>query len=288
MSAAQDRLAQIDRQGRTALLDLVRSPSDEARLAFPGRMKRLLEGAGGRLAWAGRADQQLIGTGSEDVEDILISEFPSREACALALAQRAAWDEPSEIRSLMAAPWSAPMRWVSRGIFGLRGLRGGGPRPYDPAREDRPTFGQVELGLPEFGPTREQFEVLEGADLESRVVMVNFLHFREQARYGEGEGDEQEPNAAVSGRTAYERYGANTVKIVGSLGGRPRWLGGRVRHIGDGPGQAWTQIALIQYPSRRHFIGMVRDEAYKAGTRHRDAGLEHTEIIACTSHPDFY
>ena len=44
----------------------------------------------------------------------------------------------------------------------------------------------------------------------------------------------------------------------------------------------------MQYPSRAHFIGMLRDGAYKAGTPHRDAGLERTELIACTSHAAFY
>ena len=178
--------------------------------------------------------------------------------------------------------------------LGLRALRGGGPQPYDPASEDQPTFEQVEMGAPEFGPTREQFEVLQGADLESRVVMVNFLEFRERARYREQEGDEHTQNAepieagtGVSGRAAYGRYSANTIKIVGHLGGRIRWAGARARQISEGPEQSWTQVALMQYPSRAHFIGMLRDEAYKAGTAHRDAGLARTELFACTSHAAF-
>ncbi len=298
MSGAPDRLAQIDRQGRIALLDLVKSPTHEARLALPSLMKRVLERSGGRLAWAGSVDQQLIGTGSEDFDDVLISEFPNREACVLALAERAAWDPEifvGEIRSIVAAPWPTPMRWMGRAAFGLRALRGGGPPPYDPASEDRPTFEQLEMGAPEFGPTREQFEALTGTDLESRVVMVNFLEFRERARYREQEGGEQTRHAEpieggtdVSGRAAYGRYSANTIKIVGHLGGRIRWAGARARQISEGPEQSWTQVALMQYPSRAHFIGMLRDGAYKAGTPHRDAGLERTELIACTSHAAFY
>ncbi|NQZ95974.1 MAG: DUF1330 domain-containing protein [Myxococcales bacterium] len=287
MSGAPDRLAQIDRQGRIALLDLVKSPTHEARLALPSLMKRVLERSGGRLAWAGSVDQQLIGTGSEDFDDILISEFPNREACVLALAERAAWDPEifvSDIRSIVAVPWSTPMRWIGRAAFGLRALRGGGPPPYDPAIEDRPTFEQLEMGAPEFGPTREQLEALQGADLESRVVMVNFLEFREQARHAEP----IEAGTGVSGRAAYGRYSANTIKIVGHLGGRIRWAGARARLISEGPEQSWTQVALMQYPSRAHFIGMLRDGAYQAGTPHRDAGLERTELIACTSHAAFY
>ena len=297
-SGPSDRLAQIDRRGRIALLDLVKSPTHEARLAFPGLMKRVSERSGGRLAWAGSVDQQLIGTGSEDFDDILISEFPNREACARALAERAAWGPEisvSEIRSLVATPWSTPLRWIGRTAFRLRALRGGGPPPYAPAKEDRPTFEQVEMGAPEFGPTREQFEALQGADLESRVVMVNFLDFRERARYREQEDDAQtrhaepiEAGRGVSGREAYGRYGANTIKIVGHLGGRIRWSGFRARRISEGSEPSWTQIALMEYPSRAHFIGMLRDEAYKAGTPHRDAGLERTELFACTSHAGFY
>ena len=298
MSDAQDRLAQIERPGRIALLDLVKSPTQEARLELSSLMKRALERSGGRLAWAGSVDQQLIGSGPEDFGDILISEFPNREACDRALKERTAWDPEIFVgapRSLVAAPWPTPMRWIARTAFGLRALRGGGPPPYDPAREDRPTFEQVEMGVPEFSLTREQFEALQEADLESRVVMVNFLQFRERAHYRKREGDEHTQNAEpieadtdVSGRAAYERYGANTIKIVGRLGGRVRWSGFRAQRISEGPELSWTQIALAQYPSRAHFIGMLRDQAYKAGTPHRDAGLERTELIACTSHAAFY
>jgi hypothetical protein len=43
----------------------------------------------------------------------------------------------------------------------------------------------------------------------------------------------------------------------------------------------------MQYPSRAHFVGMTRDAAYQSGTPHRDAGLERTELFACTSHAAF-
>jgi len=278
-------------RGRTALLDLVQCPTDEARLAFPGLMRRVLERAGGRLAWAGSADQQFIGTGSEDAHDVFISEFPNLQACDLALSERSALDSEQSVgrlRSFVATPWPVPMRWMARTLFGLRGLRGGGPPPYDRTTEKPPRFEETELGFPEFGPTREQFEVFHGSDLDRRVVMVNFLHFRERARYSDGGSDGSQSTGSVRGQTAYERYGANTMKIVGHLGGRPRWFGGRVRSVGEGPEQSWNQVALMQYPSRAHFIGMVRDAAYRSGTHHRDAGLERTELIACTSHPEYY
>ena len=98
---------------------------------------------------------------------------------------------------------------------------------------------------------------------------------------------EVEAGTGVSGRAAYGRYSANTIKIVARLGGRIRWSGFRARRISEGPEPTWTQIALVEYPSRAHFIGMLRDEAYEAGTRHRDAGLERTELLACTSHAAF-
>ena len=90
MSGRAEELPTVDRRGRIALLDLVEHSNPEASSAFAGEMERALAQAGGRVAWAGRIDQQLIGAGSERFDEIWISEFSTREACARALANRAA------------------------------------------------------------------------------------------------------------------------------------------------------------------------------------------------------
>ncbi|MCH2172422.1 hypothetical protein MK489_16720 [Myxococcota bacterium] len=287
----------IDHRGRVALLDLVKTAGDETHCAFSDPMKRILHSCQGRLAWAGSMDQQLIGTGSEDVDSVWISEFPNREACATALEKRyesAPEMRVRDIQSYVVTPWPSPIRWIARTTFRFRGLLGGGPPPYDPSNEPPPSFTELEMGAQEFGPTPEQYQALERGSLETRVVMVNFLDFRDHANYREPESNPQpRPHQSTkahthgSGSRAYGRYSANTIKLVGRLGGRLRWAGFRARRISEGTEQAWRQIALMEYPSRAHFLGMVRDEAYKVGIRHRDAGLSRTELLACTSHVGF-
>ena len=111
--------------------------------------------------------------------------------------------------------------------------------------------------------------------------MVNFLRHHEIAAYAE-------PHAApISGAAAYERYGRNTMPLIGRIGGRIRWAGTRVRAVGENSEAPWHQIVLVQYPSRAAFIGMLHSDAYRRGTPHRDAGLEATELVPCTSHAAF-
>ena len=181
-----------------------------------------------------------------------------------------------------------------RALFGLRALQGGGPHPVDPEREGWPPFESVALGMPGLGPDRAQFTALQRAGSREPVVMVNLLQFRERARYRIEELDPSRlrprlsaKGTQVSGREAYGRYSTNTIKLVGRMGGRLRWVGFSAEPFGDGGDRGWSQIALMQYPSRAHFVGMTRDAAYQSGTPHRDAGLERTELFACTSHAAF-
>lgn len=285
MIPPRDRLDTLARQGRIALVDLVRSPSHEARLAFPSVMQNVLERSGGRLAWAGSIDQQLIGHGSEHFCDVLVSEFPNREACIGALAERATWEPEafvSEIKSFVAAPWPALAPFISRAYFGLLRLRGGGPPAWDPDAEPAPMLSSLGIAAPEIGPEPDQLASLIEAESEQRVVMLNFLQYRENALYP-GEAID-----ATSGAAAYTRYGRNAMGLIGRLGGRVRWAGERVKLLSEGPEEDWSSVALVEYPSRRAFLGMVRSDAYRSRGHHRDAGLERSDLLVCTSHARFF
>jgi hypothetical protein len=48
-----------------------------------------------------------------------------------------------------------------------------------------------------------------------------------------------------------------------------------------GAPEKWDEFAVVEYPSRAAFLGMVSSAAYRAQTRHRDAGLARTELIQC-------
>jgi uncharacterized protein (DUF1330 family) len=284
-----DRVDALARTGRIALVDLVRSPSHEARLAFPSVMQNVLERSGGRVAWSGSIDQQLIGHGSEHFHDLLVSEFPNREACIRAIAERAAWAPEhfvSELKTYVSAPWPSIGKWGSRALFGLLGLRGGGPPPYSPETDVRPALDDMGIGAPEVGPNADQLEQLIDAASDEPVVMANFLQFRSEARYDPAHA--QEMHGERSGAAAYQAYGKNTVPLIGRVGGRIRWSGQRAQLLSEGPEERWAGITLVQYPSRLAFLGMLRSPEYHRAGHHRDAGLDRSDLLVCTSHAAFY
>jgi len=267
------------------VIDLVRSPTHETRLAFPGLLKGVLGRTQGRLCWSGSIDHLLVGRLAEGFQDIFVSAYPHREACAAALAARATWQSEhfaGGTRTWLCAPVPTIGRLAARLLMGTYALRGGGPPPFDPANEPVPDLVQEMTQAPHLGPDTAGVEALLAADLERPVVMVNFLRHREIAAYAE-------PAATpISGAAAYGRYGRNTVPLIGRLGGRIRWAGTRLRALLEEGEAPWHQIVFVQYPSRAAFIGMLCSEAYRRGTPHRDAGLEATELVSCTSHDEFF
>lgn len=285
MTKPRSAIDAAPRTGPVALIDMVRCPSHEARLAFPSLVKSVLLRNQGRLRWAGSIDHNVIGRLADGFHDILVSEFPSRETCVAALAERTAWQPEnfvSEIRTWISAPAPTIERFATRLVTGINGIRGGGPPPFDAEHDPFPDLDEGMSGTRHLGPDRTAVESLIAADLERPMVMVNFLRFHDVARYAADAGD------AISGAQAYARYGRNTLPLVGRIHGRIRWSGHRARSLTEDDPAAWHQIVCVQYPSRAAFIGMARSEAYRRATHHRDAGLEATELVSCTSHAEFF
>ena len=124
-------------------------------------------------------------------------------------------------------------------------------------------------------PNQEQFLQL-AADSETNpgeVVMLNLLKYKHQA--GDGEGG--------SGEAAYGRYAAQAVRMVEEQGGSVLWLGRPDQVlIGDPEADSWDAVALVRYPSRKHFIDMVSQPRYQEAHAHREGGLERTVLLAMT------
>ncbi|NNL65742.1 MAG: DUF1330 domain-containing protein, partial [Myxococcales bacterium] len=74
--------------------------------------------------------------------------------------------------------------------------------------------------MPSIEPTRAQLEALLALPDEGPIVMINLLRYREQASYAADAGVEP-----CTGREAYARYGAEALQHLGSVGGRPIWMG---------------------------------------------------------------
>jgi len=284
-----DSLARLPRIGPLAVLDLVRCPSHEARLAFPSLMADVVGRVGGRIRWSGSIDQQLVGHGLEHFDDVLISEYPTGEACGLALAMRREWKPEtfvSELNSWTVRPWPTWQRVASRLVFPALRLLGGAPRPVTEA--PGVPLGEPD-GDPALGPDSRQAAALLAGERSGRVVMVNYLRFR-AAR----EATDDQP---ATGPAAYAAYGRVSGPLIAKVGGRIRFAG-RGMHLlrspgglggpGGAPEAGWDALAVVEYPSRAAFIGMLADPRYRAASPLRDAGLDSTRLLVCTSHAAFH
>jgi len=273
----KDAWAALPRVGRVTLIDLVRCPSHEARVAYPSLVGDVVRRLGGRIAWSGSIDQQLVGRGLDHFGDVLISELPTAEAALHALAERRAWQPEtfvSEMATWAARPWSVWARLGARTAMSLLRLRGGAPEPFRDADREALLAG---AGASPVDPESAQLEALIDPNHTGRVVMLNFLRYR--AAGGGG---------ARSGEAAYAAYGRIAASLVGRMGGRVRYLARRMRVVEGDPEAPWDALALVEYPSRAAFLGMLLDPRYRAGTDLRREGLDSTQLLVCTAHAAFY
>jgi hypothetical protein len=100
------------------------------------------------------------------------------------------------------------------------------------------------------------------------IVMVNLLKFRERAVYADG----RESN--LSGREAYDIYGAAVARLIFATGGRILFAGD-VSFLSLGMANPlWDEVALAEYPTRADFTRMAMSDAWREISVHRAAGLE--------------
>jgi uncharacterized protein (DUF1330 family) len=124
-------------------------------------------------------------------------------------------------------------------------------------------------------PDRAALEALTKLADDEPLVMLNQLRFRPRASYPEGSA-----HAPCSGREAYARYGAEAVKHVAKVGGKPIWMGAADLTVIGPSDEAWDEVLLVEYPSRKAFIAMASDPEYLACTVHRTAALADSRLIA--------
>ena len=126
-------------------------------------------------------------------------------------------------------------------------------------------------------PSPKRIEGFEGArEPSAPLLMLNLLRYRERAEYPDD--FEAEP---CSGREAYQRYGRGIAPLLLGVGARLLWIGTAETTLVGAP-EAWDEFAVVEYPSRAAFLGMLSSAAYQAQTHHRNAGLARTELIQCS------
>jgi uncharacterized protein (DUF1330 family) len=138
---------------------------------------------------------------------------------------------------------------------------------------------EEEAHMASIEPSSEQLRrlVAEAAD-DTPIVMINLLRYRARAAYPPGSTADP-----CSGREAYQRYGTSVTPMLAEAGGRILWFGS-VKQMVIGPeAEQWDDAILVQYPSRRAFLGMVGRQVYQEAAVHRTAALADSRLIATTT-----
>ncbi len=99
------------------------------------------------------------------------------------------------------------------------------------------------------------------------MVMVNLLKFKDKATYPDG----RDPD--LTGREAYDRYGAAVVDCLKAVGGHVVYSGPVTGLLLGEVEEAWDAVALAYYPSPQAMLQMVATPEYQAIEIHRYAGL---------------
>jgi uncharacterized protein (DUF1330 family) len=270
-----ERLAELQRVDPSrplVLLELVRYAAPAAREGYGDVLARL----GGRVLLRARAELQFIGRADAAWDDFLVVEFRSRAGFVRRVPEAPALDELLAARRSFAAhpgPRALP-RIAALAAPLLRALRVG-PPPLPSAEAQERLAELASHPSRTLGPDVDQLRALLAGDDGGPIVMFNLLAYRERAHY-----EQPVPDGDVSGREAYQRYGRGIARLLLGVGAWPVFLG-RAETTLVGAPEKWDEFAVVEYPSRAAFLGMVSSAAYRAQTRHRDAGLARTELIQC-------
>ena len=125
-------------------------------------------------------------------------------------------------------------------------------------------------------PTSSRVEELMADASDTPVVMLNLLKFREKAAYQDGRDSD------LTGRQAYDLYGASMQKVIEASGGQVLF-GGDVASLVIGEvDDLWDTCVLVQYPSAAAFATIVTSPEVTEIGVHRAAGLEGQLLIRLT------
>jgi hypothetical protein len=136
---------------------------------------------------------------------------------------------------------------------------------------------EQETGMSHIDPNRDQLVELATSEVATPIVMLNLNRYRERAVY-----ETPGPDDDVSGREAYQRYGAVALRAMGEVGGRVLW-GLPIEAVAIGcDHDAYDEVLAVWYPNRAAFVEMIGLEWYRDALVHRNAALEQATVLACT------
>lgn len=126
-------------------------------------------------------------------------------------------------------------------------------------------------------PSPAQLAAIAAYRPDGPFVALNLNRYRDRALYPAGT-----PDADVSGREAYLRYGMVALAAILSVGGRILWAT-EGRQLAIGCAHDFVhEVVAVWYPSRAAFLALDRYPGYMAAFElHRRAAIDHAVLICC-------
>jgi uncharacterized protein (DUF1330 family) len=126
-------------------------------------------------------------------------------------------------------------------------------------------------------PSEAQMQGFMEPGPEGPIYMVNLLKFKPMAEYGDGR------DTALTGRQAYELYGAGVSELIKEHGGSVTFAANVSRLMLGEVEDMWDEVAIAMYPSRQAMLEMMMSPAMQEIGQHRAAGLEGQLNIETTA-----
>ncbi len=116
-------------------------------------------------------------------------------------------------------------------------------------------------------PNQEQMQGFTEGDIDTPIIMLNLLKFKDKAEYEDGR------ETTLTGKQAYQIYAKETQQHVKNVGG-DGVFSGRINRLMLGEiDELWDQAILVRYPSRKAMLEMIMNPDYQKSEKHRSAGL---------------
>jgi len=124
-------------------------------------------------------------------------------------------------------------------------------------------------------PTQDALDAIGGRKPDGPFVALNLNRYRDRAAYPPGT-----PDAGVSGREAYVRYGLVAFAAIQAVGGRILWAADAAEIAIGCEHDRYDEVVAVWYPSRAAFLSLERHPGYReAFELHRRASIEHATLL---------
>ncbi len=131
-------------------------------------------------------------------------------------------------------------------------------------------------------PDESQRAWIQSGEDDGPIVALNLNRYRDRAAYPAGT-----PDADVSGRDAYARYGIVAFQAIVHVGGKIVWVA-NVNDLAIGcDHDRYDEVVAVWYPKRSSLGELTNYPGYdEAFELHRRAGIEHASLILCKAGPE--